>query len=63
MNSARLTSKKSRRSLEVEPTMIFVMPMEGFVQSFGAMDTIVNQMVADGVVMKTTANFKSGIQH
>jgi hypothetical protein len=50
-------------SLEVETTMTLVMPIEGFVQSFGAMDAIVNQMVKDGVVTKTTVNSESGIQH
>lgn len=50
-------------NLEVETTMTLVMPMEGFVQSFGAMDAIVNQLVKDGVVTKTPVNSEGGIQH
>jgi hypothetical protein len=55
--------KSPGESLEVEPSMTLVMPMEGFVQSFGAMDAIVNQMVADGVVTKTTMEQGEGIKH
>lgn len=50
-------------TLEVESTMTLVMPMEGFVQSFGAMDAIVNQLVKDGVVTKTIANNSDGVAH
>lgn len=50
-------------TLDVEATMTLVMPMEGFVQSFGAIDAIVNQMVADGVVTKNLNNNPDGVAH
>lgn len=50
-------------TLEVESTMTLVMPMDGFVQSFGAMDSIVNQLVKDGVVTKTTIEQGERIKH
>lgn len=50
-------------SLEFETTMTLVIPMDGFVQSFGALEAIVNQLVKDGVVTKTIANNPDGIAH
>jgi hypothetical protein len=43
-------SATDNQKTEVQPAETLVMPLDGFLQSFGLMDAVVKKLVADGLI-------------
>lgn len=43
-------------ALQLEPNQVLVMPLEGFVNSFGMLDALMKKLVEDGVLRPRTEN-------
>jgi len=43
-------------ALQLEPSQVLVMPLEGFVNSFGMLDALMKKLVEDGVLRPRTEN-------
>ena len=43
-------------ALQLEPNQVLVMPLEGFVNSIGMLEALMNKLVEDGVLRPRTEN-------
>lgn len=55
--------KDGNQELRAIPTQQMVMPMEGFVRSFGMQEKVVKKLIADGVLKGATGTRCSGYGH